>query len=89
MVIAENLPHDSTRNSLEKIFGIIGRSEQNTQPPLIPCSLLYAMYSSHDHESLNHVHYTTSLQCEKHQNLPSARTQLCKIIQVRRKHTSQ
>ncbi|KAG0548790.1 hypothetical protein BDA96_01G197700 [Sorghum bicolor] len=24
MVIAENLPHDSTRNSLEKIFGIIG-----------------------------------------------------------------
>ncbi|OQU91484.1 hypothetical protein SORBI_3001G188100 [Sorghum bicolor] len=69
MVIAENLPHDSTRNSLEKIFGIIG-------------SLLYAMYSSHDHESLNHVHYTTSLQCEKHQNLPSARTQLCKIIQL-------
>jgi hypothetical protein len=31
MVIAENLPDDSTRNSLEKIFGVIGRSEtQNT-----------------------------------------------------------
>ncbi|RLN17969.1 la-related protein 6C-like [Panicum miliaceum] len=27
MVIAENLPDDSTRNSLEKIFGVIGRSE--------------------------------------------------------------
>jgi La-related protein 7 len=29
MVIAENLPDDSTRNSLEKIFGVIGRSENS------------------------------------------------------------
>jgi hypothetical protein len=27
MIIAENLPEDSTKNSLEKIFGTIGRSE--------------------------------------------------------------
>jgi La-related protein 7 len=26
MVIAENLPEDSSRNSLEKIFGVVGRS---------------------------------------------------------------
>lgn len=26
MIIAENLPEDSSRNSLEKIFGVVGRS---------------------------------------------------------------
>jgi len=31
MVIAENLPDDSTRNSLEKIFGVIGRSGNSEQ----------------------------------------------------------
>ena len=30
MIIAENLTEDSSRNSLEKIFGIVGRSARHT-----------------------------------------------------------
>ena len=30
MIIAENLPEDSSRNSLEKIFGVVGRSARHT-----------------------------------------------------------
>jgi len=30
MIIAENLPDDSSRNSLEKIFGVVGRSGMQT-----------------------------------------------------------
>jgi hypothetical protein len=28
MIIAENLPEDSSRNSLEKVFGVVGRSDK-------------------------------------------------------------
>jgi hypothetical protein len=41
MVIAENLPQDSTRNSLEKIFGVIGRSHTRNSP----CSLICLFYA--------------------------------------------
>jgi hypothetical protein len=38
MVIAENLPEDSSRNSLEKIFGVVGRSVRSTKQLFLKAS---------------------------------------------------
>ncbi|RLN42658.1 la-related protein 6C-like [Panicum miliaceum] len=70
MVIAENLPDDSTRNSLEKIFGVIGsvknirichpqepsssRSSKPDANPLLVSNKLHAL-----------IEYETSQQAEK------------------------
>lgn len=44
MIVAENLPEDSSRNSLEKIFGVVGRSGSAAGPQIVVLHASHIVY---------------------------------------------